>query len=294
MKCAPFTYHRPGTEAEALQMLGSLEGARVLAGGQSLMPMLNLRYAAPEHLVDINRITSLVGTRLDGQTLRIGAMTRQCTLIDDPVLARRCPILREALLNVGHLPTRARGTYGGSLAHLDPASEQPGIAALHDATIMLRSQGGDRSVDFVDYPQGYYTPDIQSGELLVEVSWTLWPEQHGWSFLEFAHRPGDFAVVGVGVLISLQSDASTIARAALVLVGVDNAPVRAHAVELSLIGQTADPSVLEAAAVAVAECINPVDDASASAAYRRRLARVLTRRALTQAVERAQHGMTTT
>jgi carbon-monoxide dehydrogenase medium subunit len=286
MKPSPFQYHRPETVAQALQLLATHENARILAGGQSLMPMLNMRLAAFDHLVDINRIPVLSQIAIEADLVRIGATVRQVTLLDHPDLARRIPILREALTYVGHLPTRTRGTMGGSLAHLDPSAELPGIAALHDATVVVRSAARERRIEMTKFAVDYLTPDIAPDEMLVSVELPLWPQAHGWSFTEFAHRHGDFALVGVGVLLLADPHREKIARAAIVITGVDNGPVRLTEAESLLAGAP----ISEASWNAAADCtrfLEPMSDHMATADYRKRLARTLTQRALQGAATRA-------
>jgi carbon-monoxide dehydrogenase medium subunit len=285
MKPAPFSYHRPTSEAEALDMLGSLDNARALAGGQSLMPMLNFRYATADHLVDLNRIPELTGVDSSATDVRIRAMTRQNTLLEHAELARRCPIVHEALCNVGHLPTRTRGTFGGSLAQMDPAAELIGIAALHDAHLTIASKATTRRIQIEDFPLAYMTPNLNPDELLIEADWEFWPSHHGYCFVEFAQRPGDFAIVGAGVLLTLSTDRN-VNRAAIVLIGVGKGPLRLHEAEAALIGAPAKAESWRAAA-ATASAIDPMEDTTASSTYRRRLARTLVERALQKAAERA-------
>jgi carbon-monoxide dehydrogenase medium subunit len=286
MKPSAFAYHRPSSVAEAIELLSRLENARVLAGGQSLMPMLNMRLVAFDQLVDINKISELVGIELDQHSVRVRAMTRQAVLLDHAGLQQRDPILAEALEQVGHLPTRTRGTIGGSLAHMDPAAELMAVAAVHDATVRVQGPGGLRSVPIAEFPVDYLTPNIATGELLIDVAWSLWPARHGWSFLEFAHRHGDFAIVGVAVLLLLDLDCSLVERVAIALIGIDKGPVRLRAAEGLLTGSLATGSAWREAAD-VADQLEPLSDAMASSPYRKRLARVLVRRALATAAERA-------
>jgi carbon-monoxide dehydrogenase medium subunit len=287
MKPSAFTYHRPSSVPEAIELLSGLDNARVLAGGQSLMPMLNMRLVVFDHLVDINRIPELAGIELDRHDVRLGAMTRQAALLDHAGLRERDPIIAEALRQVGHLPTRTRGTIGGSLAHMDPAAELMAIAAVHDATVRVQGRGGTRTVPIAEFPVDYLTPDIAAGELLIDVVWSLWAPRHGWNFLEFAHRHGDFAIVGVAVLLLLDSDARTVERVAIALTGIDKGPVRLHAAEELLTGTPATETAWREAAE-LTQQLTPLSDAMASAHYRKQLARVLVKRALATAAERAR------
>lgn len=283
MKPPPFTYHDPRTLADALRLLGSLENAKLLAGGQSLAPMLNFRYVLPDHLIDLNRVGELSGIRIEGRRIRVGAMTRQRALEKDEALAKLCPIVREALAEVGHFQTRNRGTLGGSLAHLDPAAELPGVMALYDARLEIN--GGKRTVNIGDWSQGYMTPDLQPDEILTAVHWEAWEGRHGHAFVELARRRGDFAIAGVGCLLSLGAK-DVIERAAISVVGVAYGPVRLSAVERLLVGSPLEQK-LEAAA-AEASRIDAKSDLYASAAYRQRLAGVLVARALRMAEGRAR------
>ena len=212
-------------------------------------------------------------------------MTRQRALERDEPLARLCPIVREALREVGHYQTRNRGTIGGSLAHLDPAAELPGIMALYDAQLEVQSSSGKKTIAMADWAQGYMTPNLGPDELLTGVSWEAWEGPHGHAFVEFARRRGDFAIVGVGCLVSLNED-KTVKRAAISIVGAGYTPIRLVNAEKVLAGRPLD---VEAAA-AEARRIEAKADVHASAAYRQRLAAVLTARALKLAFERTTNG----
>jgi carbon-monoxide dehydrogenase medium subunit len=284
VKPPPFTYHDPRTLGDALKLLGSLENAKLLAGGQSLAPMLNFRYVLPDHLIDLNRIEELSGIRIDGRRITVGAMTRQRALERDEALARLCPIVREALREVGHFQTRNRGTLGGSLSHLDPAAELPGVMALYDAELEINA--GKRKVRMADWGRGYMAPNLEPDEILTAVRWEAWEGRHGHAFVEFARRRGDFAIVGVGCLVALDSR-NLVSRAAISLVGMAYAPVRLTDCERILVGKPMDEKALEAAA-AEARKIEAKSDLYASGAYRQRLAGVLTARALKLAHERAR------
>ena len=286
MKPPPFTYHDPRTLADALRLVGSLENAKLLAGGQSLAPMLNFRYVLPDHLVDLNRVDELSGIRIAGRRVSVGAMTRQRALEKDEALARLCPIVREALREVGHFQTRNRGTLGGSLAHLDPAAELPGVMALYDAELQVASAAKTRSVEIAHWGRGYMTPDLAPDEILTAVTWQAWEGRHGHAFVELARRRGDFAIVGVGCLIALDSR-ERVGRAAIGVVGAGFAPIRVAAAERLLVGQAPDERTIEAAA-AEARKVEAKSDLYASGAYRQRLAAVLTERALKKALARAR------
>lgn len=285
MKPAPFTYHDPRTVAEACDLLATRENARVLAGGQSLMPMMNFRAVAPDHLVDLNRIGELSYLRMTNATLEAGAMTRQCDLERSAEVGRRCPVLQEALRHVGHRQTRNRGTLGGSLCHLDPSAELANVTALLGGTLHAVSKRGRRDIPFAEFAVGYLTTSLKPDELLAGVTLPLPQPGHGHAFVEFARRHGDFAIVACAVLIGLDRSGK-IAEAALALSGLSHAPVRPAAIERALRGQKPDAVAFKSAA-AEAGNIHVTSDAYVTASYRKQLARVLTYRALERAAARA-------
>jgi carbon-monoxide dehydrogenase medium subunit len=287
MKPAPFDYHDPRTLNDVLGLLASRENAKLLAGGQSLVAMLNMRFVIPDHVIDLNRVAELSFIRRNGDALEIGAMTRQRTLERDPLVAEHMPILRDALRHVGHWQTRSRGTIGGSLCHLDPAAELPGIAALYDATLHVVGSGAKRDVAMADWSLGYMTPALGPDEVLTAITLPVWREPHGYGFVEFSRRHGDFAIVGAACLLAV-SESRTIARAAIALIGVATMPVRLTAAETQLIGQPATAETFGAAARHAGD-IDCLTDVHVSASYRNRLAVVLVERALRQAAERT-HG----
>lgn len=285
MKPPAFSYHRPETVTDALHLLATLEDAKLLAGGQSLMPMMNFRYVMPTNVIDINRVPELTTIEQRGDALVIGAMVRQRDLELSPVVRRRCPLLHEALLHVGHVQTRNRGTLGGSLAHLDPAAELPAALRALDATLHLRGANGHRDVAMADWSKGFMTPDLRPDELLAAVTIPLWPPGHGYGFAEFARRHGDFAMAGTAALMTLSRE-GTIARVALAAAGVDTGPVRLGEAEAMLTGKAPDDARIQAAAE-TASSVPGLDDVHASKEYRRKLAVVMTKRALLQARARA-------
>ena len=283
MKPPVVGYHSPSSVDEALRLLAAHENVRVLAGGQSLMAMLNMRFAFPDHLVDINGLQELGYIRDDGSAVRIGALTRQRDVEFSQVVKDRLPLLAEAILQVGHRQTRNRGTVGGSLCQLDPAAEIPSVAMAMDAVITVANQGGTRQIAMTDFPAGYMTPSMEPDELLTDITLTPWPAGHGWSFLEYARRHGDFAIVSVAVLLAPGADGS-IARASITLGGVGSGPVRMTDAEALLVGSRGN-AAFDAAAAACA-LIDASSDSYVPAWYRQRLARVLTRRALDTALSR--------
>lgn len=288
MKPPPFRYHRPASLDEALELVAALDNARLLAGGQSLMPMLALRLAFPDHVVDLNRIGTLAHVSESERGITIGAMTRQREVERSALVGRACPLMREALARVGHRQTRSRGTIGGSLCHLDPSAELPVVAAALDATIHVSRRGGSRSLPMSEFPAFYMTPAIEPDEIVTAVAFAPWPAGHGYAFVEFARRLGDFAVVGVAVLLDIGGD-DAIRRAAIALGGVGEGPIRCREAEAALIGTAPGDDRFDEAARMCGE-IEPMEDVHASSAYRRHLARVLARRALARAWERARRG----
>ncbi len=288
MKPAPFAYHDPRSLDDLVGLLGRLENSKLLAGGQSLMPMLNMRYVIADHVIDLNRLPELTGTRYADGMLSIGAMTRQRSLQRDPLVQQHCPVLAEALDCVGHIQTRSRGTIGGSLCHLDPAAEQPGIVALYDGELTILGPGGERQAAMQEWGLGFMMPNLAPDEVLTRIAMKPWNEPHGYGFVEFARRHGDFAIVGAGVLLAVDAQ-DVITRAAIALVGVDIQPMRLRAVETALLGQKANAESFTAAA-AEASKIDALSDAHITSGYRQKLAGVMTRRALEQAAKRAREA----
>lgn len=285
MKPAPFTYHDPEHIDDLVALLGEVDDAKVLAGGQSLLPMLNLRFLLPDHVIDINKIQALQFIDRQGTDLVIGAMTRQKDLLQSDTVGSACPVMRQALRYVGHFQTRNRGTLGGSLCHLDPSAELATVASLYNARLTVRGPDGSREVSFADWPLGYMTPNLGPDEVLEKVNLPLWEEQHGHAFVEFQRRHGDFAIVAVGCLLAVDASGS-ITRVALTVSGADVNPQRLTATETALIGQPANETSF-AAAAAEAEKLEAMSDAYTSREYRRKLAGVLVKRALVAATASA-------
>ncbi len=284
MKPPPFRYHDPQTVDEAVGLLGRLENAKLLAGGQSLMPMLNFRFVQPDHIIDLNRIEGLSYIREASGALEVGAMARQRDLEFSDVVRERWPILHEALLQVGHRQTRNRGTIGGSLCHLDPAAELVTLAMGYDATVTVAGPNGRRQIAFADFPVAYMTPALELNEMLTGISFPQWAASHGHAFVEFSRRHGDFAITSAAAL--LEGDAAgKITRASLTLGGMGTAPIRAREVEKAVVGQTPTGDLFRAACES---CRNfeAIDDVHAPASYRQHLAVVLSRRALEKAYAR--------
>lgn len=286
MKPAPFDYHAPETIQGALELLdrhGS--DARVIAGGQSLVPMLALRLARPEVLVDLNRIPELAGIRDCGGTIRIGAMTRQAHALASPLLRDRLPLLGYGLYNVGHPPTRARGTIGGSVSHADPAAETPAVMLAYDARMVLAGKSGTRTVDVADFTLGTFETCIEEGEILTEIAVDV-PPAEGTAFVELSRRKGDFAMASAAARMRLNED-GTCASARLVIGAVAPVPLRFDAVTDALTGQVVTEGLLREAVSLIDLERFEFDNPDISLAYRRHIGPVLARRALMQAFERA-------
>ena len=291
MKPAPFIYHDPHSISDAVNLLATYENARVLAGGQSLMPMMNFRYAMPDHLIDLNKVSELAYIRVEDNAVKIGAMTRQRDIEFSSEIGEHCPLLHAALDHVGHRQTRNRGTLGGSLCHLDPSAELVNIAALFGATMHAVSKRGRRDIPFADFAVAYMTTVLEPDELLADVTFPLPKRTHGHAFVEFARRHGDFAIVACSALLGLDAKGN-ITAASIALSGLSHAPVRPQAIEDALRGQMPGAATFKTAAVE-AEKLEAMSDAYVTSAYRQHLARVLTYRALEQAAAQAKekhHG----
>jgi len=289
MKPPPFSYHDPRTVADTVSLLGSLENAKLLAGGQSLMPMLNMRYVLPDNIIDINRVDGLSYIREQNGALEIGAMTRQRDIEFSDAVRERCPLMHEAVRQIGHRQTRNRGTLGGSLCHLDPSAELVTLAAALDAKVSVAGRNGSRSIDFAAFPVAYMTPAIELDEMVTGATFPCWPRGHGYAFVEFARRHGDFAIVSTAVLIEEDSNGK-VTRASVTLGGMGPAPVRASEVERALIGEVIEEKRLREICETLRK-LDAIEDIHAPTSYRQQLATVLPRRALIKAHERiAQKG----
>lgn len=283
MKPAPFDYVAPATIDEACAVLAQAGGgATVLAGGQTLMPLLNLRMSQPFIVVDITRIAELRGIRRADGCTRIGPVTRQCELIASEVLARDLPVLVQAVRHVGHHQTRNRGTVGGSIALGEPAAELPAAAVALGATIEVRSTRGTRRIPAAEFYLGPYMTTLETDELVTGLTFPDWPPGHVTLFRELAQRPGDFALVGMVGALALEG--GRIARAGLAWFGMGPTPIRAQAAEQMLLGQL--PAAIDAQGVAeraVADTA-PFDDLRASAEYRRTVGKRIFARTLREAL----------
>jgi carbon-monoxide dehydrogenase medium subunit len=286
MKPAKFDYHAPASVDEAIALLGRYGGdAKLLAGGQSLVPLLNFRLSRPPALVDLNRIAALAYIRPHDGELRLGAMTRQRTIEFSSAIAERIPLLTEATRWVGHLPIRSRGTIGGSLAHADPSAEYPAVLVALDGAVVARGPRGERVIGAGELFQTYLTTALQADEVLTEVRLPAPPAGTGYAFEEFARRHGDFALVGIAALIGRRGDRCTLAR--LATSGAGPVPLRLRAAEEILERDGLGDAAIKAAARRAAELVEPDSDIHASADYRRHLAGVLTERAIKRALTKA-------
>lgn len=288
MKPPPFEYVAPETLEEAVEALARHgEEAKLLAGGQSLVPLMALRLASPGVLVDLNRVSELAYVRREPDGLAVGAMTRQRDVEALPGLEDECAMLAEAIALVGHVAIRNRGTVGGSLAHADPAAEWPALALALDAECEVRGPGGARTVAAADLFETYFTTTLAPDEILTEVRLRLPRGRVGSAFVELARRHGDFALAGTGAVLWLD-DEGAVEDARVVLIGVKDTAVRSGAAEAALRGERPTDARIAEAAAAVGADIEPVSDVHATADYRRHLAVVLTRRALETARARAE------
>jgi carbon-monoxide dehydrogenase medium subunit len=285
MKPPRFDYHAPTTVEEALALLTRYGGeAKLLAGGQSLMPLLNFRLSRPAALVDLNAIPSLAYIREEDGVVRFGAMTRQRTIEFSRAVALRVPLLTEATKLVGHLPIRTRGTIGGSVAHADPSAEYPAVLAVLDGTVVVRGPRGERTLRPAELFRSYLTTSLAPDEILVEVRLPAMPAGAGFAFEEFSRRHGDFAIVGIAAM--LVGDGSRCATARLATAGAGPVPARLRSAEEVLEREGLSEAAIEAASRRAAELVEPDSDIHASADYRRNLTRVLTGRALRRAAAR--------
>jgi carbon-monoxide dehydrogenase medium subunit len=286
MKASPFAYHRPTTLPETLTLLDNLPDSRLLAGGQSLVPMLNLRVAMPAHIIDINRVAGLDAIVATDAAIRIGAMVRQSDLMQSEPIRQHLPLMVDAVHHIGHRATRARGTLGGSVCHLDPAAELPCIALAYNASLHIDGPCGARIARAADFLVGPMTPGLADKEMLTAVEFPVQPAGEGWGFAEFVPRHGDFAVVMAAARLQLSGD-RVVRNAVLVLGGMGFAPVRVTAAEDCLIGSRLGPDRLREATTCCTT-VPATDDARFPAWYRQRIATVMARQVLDEAARRAE------
>jgi aerobic carbon-monoxide dehydrogenase medium subunit len=288
MKPAPFEYFAPTDMTEALDLLSHYgDEAKILAGGQSLMPLMNMRLARPSVLVDINRLAALSHIFLDAHgALAIGALTRQRTIERDSLIQTYYPLLAAVMPSLGHFQIRNRGTIGGSIVHADPAAELPALCLALEAEFVLRSAVGQRTINATDFFRTYLTTAIEPVELLVDICFPPWQAQWRWGFQEVCRREGDFALVGAVAVLQMDDDAVCQA-ARLTMFGVGGTPVRPQRAEEMLSGQRLDGRVLDQLANVVTTELEPDSDIHASAEYRREVGGVVARRAVAMALGNA-------
>jgi len=290
MKPATFEYVVVDSVMKGVTVLSEARGeAKILAGGQSLVPMLNFRLIRPAILVDINRIRELAFIEETGNTIRVGALTRHYELEISPVLAKHLPVVASAMTHVAHLAIRNRGTIGGSLSHADPAAELPMMALLLNARLHVVSSKGERTVAALDFFRDALTVDLGEDEIVTEIHLPKLPPNTGWGFEEVARRAGDFAVAAVAATVTASD--GKIEEARIALTGVAPTPVRAQKAEALLRGEKIETKLIERVIEAVRSMIAPDSDLHASSDYRRHLAGVLTGRAVRAAWKRATESI---
>tara|TARA_R110000787_G_scaffold22903_3_gene66145 strand:+ start:2811 stop:3683 length:873 start_codon:yes stop_codon:yes gene_type:complete len=287
MKPARFVHFSPTSLAEALSLLAEhAPEARVIAGGQSLVPVMNFRLGRPPVLIDLNRIPDLAYIRDDGAALAIGAMTRQRTIENSALVRSAVPLLHQATLNIGHLPIRSRGTIGGSIANADPAAEYPATVLALDCELIVQKQGGTRRIAAADFFEGVLSTAIEPDEILTEIVVPKTPAHSGSAFVEIARRKGDFALAGVAAQVTLSGEAATSVK--LAACGVGPGPVRLSGAEAVILADGLSDAALKAGARAAAAEVEPEGDLHGTEVYRRRLTAAMTYRALVQALEMAR------
>jgi carbon-monoxide dehydrogenase medium subunit len=288
VKPAPFDYHRPGQLAEAIEILARFgDDAKVLAGGQSLIPLLAMRLSRFDHLVDLHAINELRGVTTVDSSIRVAAMTTQAD-VEHSRDAAAVPLLTKATTHIGHFQIRNKGTVGGSLAHADPAAEYPATAVALDASLEVTGPSGSRSIPAAEFFVSTWTTAMETDEVLVAAHFPVWSGRCGWAVDEVARREGDFAMCGA--VCGVQLDAERLARIALALFGVGSTPVRAEATEAALSGAAVDDLDLADIGAEVANALDPPDDVHASGEQRRKMARALVSRVLAAAIGEARHA----
>jgi carbon-monoxide dehydrogenase medium subunit len=287
VKPAPFEYVRPGSLPEALDALARHAPAgRILAGGQSLVPMMNLRLVKPAVLIDINRVPGLADIRVDGGELVIGALARHAALLASELVAKHCPLMAEAYRSVAHGPIRNRGTLGGNISHADPASEMPAVLAACEAKIGVRSAKGARTIPATEFFTGALTTALAEGEMVTEIRIPIAKPGQGAAWQEVANRQGDFAMAGVAALVTVAGGKCT--HASVAVAGMERPGVRLPAVEKQLVGAALDDATIAAAGRMASEVVRPGGSYHADPLYKRELVETLTARALAAARERAR------
>jgi aerobic carbon-monoxide dehydrogenase medium subunit len=286
---AAFEYHAPANVKDALGLLGRYkDDAKILAGGHSLIPMMKLRLAQPKHLVDLRKVPGLSGIKEDGGTIVLGALTTHWQMESSSVLKAKCPILTETASVIGDPAVRNLGTIGGSLAHADPAADQPATMLALGVEIVCEGPKGRRTVKVDDWFQGLMSTALGEDELLVEIRVPAWPAGSGGAYMKFPHPASRFAVVGVGAMVTLDKEGKC-TKAGVGVTGAGTKAVRAKGVEAGLVGKKLDAATIEAAAQKAAEGVDVQADLQGSVEYKSHLCRVFAKRAITEAAKRA-HG----
>ncbi len=290
MKPPRFQYCAPGMLDEALALLDQYgEDAKILAGGQSLIPLLNMRLAGPQYLIDINHISELNYIEPEDGYLAIGATVRQRQIERSPLVREKHPLLAEVVQNIGHMQIRNRGTIVGSIAHADPAAELPALLVCLNGEVVAQSIHGERVINAEEFFTGYLSTGLKPGEMLTEVRFPWIPPQSGWAFMEFARRSGDYALVGTAAVVT-PSPGDHCMSAHIAYLGIAGLPLRVRAIEQILIGTTLDEQVLNRAAeLARAFVSDDMEDVHATVDYRRALSAEITKRVLQTAWARREH-----
>lgn len=285
---APFEYHRPSSLEEAVQLLSSLDEAKVLAGGQSLIPLLKFRFAAPAHLVDVNRVPGLDGIMEEGSVLRIGALVRHNQIASSDLVSARYPVLAAAAPQIADPIVRNLGTVGGSLAHADPAGDWGAVMLAVGASVVARSTRGEREIPIADFLQDIFTTALSSDEILTEVRVPAPAPRAGGAYLKLERKVGDFATVAAAVHVSM--DDGTIGRAGIGLTAVGNKNIEPAEAESALAGKEPNEELFAEAGRLAATASNPVTDVRGSAEYKRHVVEVFVRRGLARAIEMAREA----
>ena len=288
MKPAPFEYYAPDSIEQATELFSRYGGeAKILAGGQSLVPAMNFRVVQPSVLIDLNRVAALSYIREEGNVIRIGSMARERHLEFDSSIAKRTPLLHEAVPFIAHPQIRNRGTIGGSIVHADPAAELPVLMTALNARLKAKSNAGERWIDAQDFFAGMFSTALEADEILVEIELPFMPARTGWSFMEVAPRAGDYAMMGVAALVTLD-ESGRCTGAKLVYLNAGEGPIDAKGAAKLLEGENLNDKLMEESAVMASEKeINPFGNMHASADFQRHLAKVLTQKTLKLAAQRA-------
>ncbi len=292
MKPAPFEYHVPDSIEQGLDLLREHgDEAKILAGGQSLVPAMNFRVVQPRFLIDLNRVAELSYIHEEGNVIRIGSMARERHLEFDSSIAKRTPLLTEAVPFIAHPQIRNRATIGGSIANADPAAELPVLMLALSARLKAKNVSGERWIDAQDFFTGMFTTALESDEILVEIELPFMPARTGWSFMEVAPRTGDYALMGVAALVTLEKNGKC-KKAKLVYLNAGDGPVDAKEAAKILEGEKINDKLIEsAAAMASGKEINPFGNVHTSPDFQSHLANVLTKKALKQAIQRAEENL---